>query len=189
MVYLFLFLLFLLQQQQQTLASLLQCKDYAAPLHLDFDDLQTPATVPSPYKGFVVKRQNTQTRNFGENDKIPVMNTSEKINLYRGSASSEPNVVFTSGENLMLRKEDSTLFGIRSFTITNIFLNQMLVNVDSFKKQSPRNHLTLDLKSGKRTLVNMDWNNIDMIIIGCRKHGRETCSHLTFDDFILCEHS
>lgn len=187
MVYLFLFLVLLLFQQC-SLASL-QCKDYAAPLHLDFDDLQTPTVIPTPYKAFILKRQNTQTRNYGENDKIPVMNTSEKINLYRGSASSEPNVVFTTGENLLLKKEDSGLFGIRSFAITNIFLNQMLVNVDSFRKHSPRNHLTLDLKSGKRTLVTMDWNNIDMIIIGCRKHGKDTCSHLTFDDFILCEHS
>ena len=170
------------------LEEVLQCKDYAAPLHLDFDDLQTPTTVPSPYKGFLLKRQNTPLVVM-KNDQIPVMNTSEKINLYRGSASSEPNVIYTTGENLLVQKQDKSLFGIRSFQVTNIFLNTMTINVDSFKKQSPRNHLTIVLESGKRMLVIMDWNNIDTIIIGCRKHQRDTCSHMTFDDFILCEHS
>lgn len=182
-LFVILVLITLLRSEEST-----QCRSYASPVFLNFDEISLPGAtqpLPIPYQGFSLKRQNTRLKSF-LNPKLLVMNTSRAIDMYHGCASSEPNVIYTSGENLFLTKEGGGMFGVRSFQISTVFMDQVEVNVDSFQRESPRDHKTLVLHSGKRIVVTMEWDQIDTLIIGCRHSTKDSCSHLLFDDFVLC---
>lgn len=166
------------------------CRSYASPVFLNFDEISittggATTLLPIPYQGFSLKRQNTRLKTY-QNSRLPVMNTSRAIEIYHGSASSEPNAIYTAGENLFLTKEGGGVFGIRSFQIATVFMDEVEVNVDSFLRETPRSHKTLVLHSGQRVVVSMDWDQIDTIVIGCRHSTKDSCSHLLFDDFVLC---
>lgn len=168
----------------------LHCKNFMSPVFMNFDEIILTGSsqiLERPYKEFILKGQNTARINHAY-DTITVMNTSNAISLYRGSASSEPNVILTTGENLIItRSEKGGLFGIRSLTMATIYLDRISMNVDSFKSGRPRNHQTIILESGKHSLVSMQWDNIDTIVIGCRQTSE--CSHIVYDNFILCPSS
>lgn len=155
---------------------------------ISFDDVQCPVlyqALPRPYHGFVFRRVNTFTGYV--TDDVAMMNTTSGTTSYRTGASSTPNILFTTGENIVFTKVHTrSVFGVRALKLSSIYLNQMGMTIIGSRNGQTRNMYNITLPLNQLVSIELDWDNVDMITIGCSNPTYEACAHATYDDLTLC---
>lgn len=171
------------------------CSNPAKEMILKFDDIPAPqgypGGLPQPYNSYIFARVNTPYSSWPDNH-VPVLNTSTIIQgttAYVNASVSHPNVLLTTGESLSLSKQvdrGTRLFTLLSFYATSVYLNNMVIFVNSFNSGVLVNTTTavLPLKVHTQIMVNM--KNIDTILIGCVNPDFNNCYPYVYDNFNVC---
>ena len=166
-----------------------QCSRGQTYLVLGFDDLQvapydTPA-LPWPYDDFIFSRGPS-----GYSDPhIPVTNITG-MDGWLTSASSQPNVIFTTAESLIMKQvatKNQRTFVLQGVSLTSIYIDQMSIFIDMSRNGTLVNRMNTTLPIGIRRDITIDTsNNIDQVTIGCTVYSYSTCAHMAYDDFRVC---
>jgi hypothetical protein len=159
-------------------------------LDMNFDDVaisssQLYVALPRPYDNFIFKRINTAVGNWSF-DNIPATNVSTGT-FAAYTATSPPNVIFTTGENLSITKSDNSGFKMLSVNMTSIYINNMGVNITGYRRNATMYSQSVSLlTSAPSYIAFVNWNNVDQVIIGCSIVSFSTCAHITYDDVVIC---
>ena len=146
--------------------------------------------LPRPYQGFVFKRINTPYTGY-INDQVPILNVSDfMINnptytFYQNSVISQPNVIFTTGEDLSFGKSDNKFFYLTKLYMTSIFINNMEVTIAGYRNGRIIEARTVNLIISTPLEVFLNLKNIDNVIIGCTNPEPNTCAHIAYDNIQL----
>lgn len=157
--------------------------------NLNFDDIAVPSSepftiLPRPYYNFIFKRINTPLTGYID-DHLPVFNTTGN-SLYVTSATSNPNVIVTTGENLaIITSNNANLFDFYSINMTSIFIDQMAVNLTAYHRGVTLNVTTIILTVDIPYYTVLNWKNIDQVIIGCYNYSYYTCAHIGYDNVVV----
>lgn len=158
---------------------------------LKFDDVSiigNPSyrALPRPYDGFIFKRINTPYTGYID-DNIPVLNvTNFDINtnytFYNNAVVSQPNIIFTTGENLCIYRPCRCNFRVTKLYMTSIFINNMSVVIKGYKNNKVLNTKVVNLMLSTQTEIILGWKNINNITIGCSNPEYATCAHIGYDN-------
>lgn len=157
--------------------------------NINFDDFtvlypSNPATLPRPFHNFIFKRINTNYTGWAY-DVIPIMNVTG-VQYYQNAAQSLPNIIFTAGENLSIQRENNNSFNIVKLYMKTIFIDNMPVIIQSYKNGNLFLNQTVNLSISGPTEINLNWRNVDQIIIGCLNPQFVSCAHASYDDITVC---
>ena len=150
-------------------------------------DADVYIALPRPYNGVVYRRVNTPFTSYPD-DHIPVMNVSNpSIPWYfAAGAVSMPNLIFTTGESMSIRKSDDGTFAIISLQMKAIYIDQMAIFVNTSRLGVVISSTVLNLAYDVPTLVTINQKGIDEVLIGCVNPDFITCAHMTYDNVKLC---
>jgi len=157
-----------------------------------FDDVtvinaESYTALPRPYNGFVFRRVNTPYVSYPD-DHIPVMNVSSSVipSYFVNGATSPPNLLFTTGESMSIRKSNNRTFAITTLQMKSIYIGQMAIFINTSRLGVVTSSQLLNLPTSAPLLVSINQNGLDEILIGCVNPQFATCAHITFDDISLC---
>ncbi len=161
----------------------------------NFDTINTNnedgyVSLPQPYNNLIIKRINSPYTGYPDNH-IPILNCSNPgiVSLgpyYVNSATSVPNVIFTTGEYLSINKVNGGTFAILSLQMKSIFIDQMEVIIKTLRLGVVTSNMTINLSATGPTLINVNQKQFDQLLIGCKNPELATCAHITYDDIALC---
>lgn len=150
---------------------------------LTFEDINIPGSyfaLPRPYHNYIFRR--SQPNNNYPDDNIPVSNTSNQGGPWANAAQSKPNVIFTTGESLSIRKADNSSFKIRHIAMTSIFIANMSVFVNTYRNGTLHSAMNVTLALGVPTTYKIYKCKIDQVLIGCVNGSFNTCAHIAYDN-------
>ena len=180
------FILFTLIVNAQNIQNICQNKQIHT---LGFDDVtiypDSYIALPRPYLNFVFKRVNTVSVGYSD-DNVAVANLTAAPAAYQNAENSPPNVILTTGESFSLKKVDNSIFNIVKLYITSIYINNMGILIKCYKNGVYFSNVTLNIQTTYPTEINLNWKNIDEVIIGCSNPEYATCAHATHDDITVC---
>lgn len=154
---------------------------------INFDDIDIRTkfcTVPRPYNNFVFYKINSAITGYID-DNIRIINTKNIIPHFISSSTSFPNIISTTGENLSIIKVNNSNFDFVSINITSIFIDQIPINITSYKEGIKINSYSTRLAISVPEYIILNWINIDQIIIGCSEVAFNACAHLAYDDIVV----
>ena len=165
----------------------------AAPgVTLKFDDIYIDNSISivelvQPYHGYVLKRINTPYTGYIDFH-LPVLNVSSyelqnPSNLFFHNAPiSQPNIIFTTGENLNIVKSNGKKFSFLSVCMTSIFMPVMMTGFRNGKLVGSK---TINLRIKYPLLISPNWGTVDNVTIGCTNPDPSTCAHIGYDNFVF----
>ncbi len=146
--------------------------------------------LPRPYQGYIFKRINTPYTGYID-DHIPVLNVSDfMINnptyaFYQNSVISQPNVIFTTGEEVSFVQSNNKFIYLTKLYMTSIFINNMEVTITGYRNGRIVEARTINLIVSTPSEVILNFKSIDNIIIGCTNPEPSTCAHIAYDNIQL----
>ena len=146
--------------------------------------------LPRPYQGYIFKRINTPYTGYID-DHVPVLNVSDfMINnptytFYQNSVISQPNVIFTTGEDLSFFKSYNKFFYLTKLYMTSIFINNMEVTITGYRNGRIIEARTINLIVSTPSEVILNLKNVDTVVIGCTNPEPSTCAHIAYDNIQL----
>lgn len=150
-------------------------------------DLESYKALPRPYNGFVFRRVNTPFTSYPD-DNIPVTNVSNPSvpSFFVNGATSSPNLIFTTGESMSIRKSNNRTFAIVSLQMKSVFIDNMAVFVNTSRLGVVTSSTLVNLSINGPTLVGVNKSGLDLVLIGCVNPSLLTCAHITYDDIKIC---
>lgn len=173
-----------------SVAAAQRCERGQDPLLITFDRYTVAPydvfALPWPEEDFLFERGPPS----GYSDKhIPVTNTSD-MGYWANASSSRPNVIFTTGESLVVRQvptKNNRAFVLLGLSMTSIYIDRMLITLTLSRNGAvvQATQISLPLQS-RVSFVMASRVEADLLHIGCTNTSFDTCAHIAYDDFSLC---